>query len=63
MNATPSEKNPPGKTERRDRYAAPAVRTYSSHEILDSIGPAQGLTSGVSPEVVADDSSHSHGRR
>ena len=67
MKAEHSIKNPLRAAERRDRYAAPRVRTYTTREILDALGPAQGLTSGASPEAYLSDSpghghGHGHGR-
>ena len=47
---TKGKKKAPAKTRKeRKRYASPAVRTYTSKEIVESLGPAQGFASGSSP--------------
>ncbi len=48
MKSERAEKKDP-KKKRRKGYVAPKIETYSSREIVDSLGPAQGFMSGVSP--------------
>ena len=59
MKVERSDRKTPEKTERRERYAKPNVKSYSSREIVESLGPAQGLMSGASPDVYPGES-HSH---
>jgi hypothetical protein len=62
MKSKRTEKKAP-KKKRRKGYVAPKVETYSSREIVDSLGPAQGLMSGVSPDCDGGGSSQGGSHR